>query len=337
VLLSGDFHQLPPPGGDSEGWAFEASCWHDLIDIAVELTHVLRVDPQETTFIKVLEQVQEGALDDVGWNFLQNLHEKPSQPGQVPTEIVATNKLADEINELHLQKTMAANSNPEAPDVKYEVVTRTDSSMRRDTRDKRASAPALLRLCPDALVILTKTVCVGPDNTQLTNGTRCKVVRFIRVSAHLFDVRNPAFDPTVYSLDHRKFMLKHQGLLPVVCPMDAGDGKRSFMIPPATLPCDQGLGTQLPLRLAWALTVHRVQGLSMDATRVHMKGLFAAGQAYVALSRCKTSKGLRVATLPQRLSDGSVPDFKPDPKVRAFYASLRSASPSSAQQQHTAC
>ena len=49
---------------------------------------------------------------------------------------------------------------------------------------------------------------------------------------------------------------------------------------------------QLPLRLAWALTIHRVQGMTLEKAELRMREIFEYGQGYVGFSRVKTLDGL---------------------------------------------
>lgn len=74
-----------------------------------------------------------------------------------------------------------------------------------------------------------------------------------------------------------------------------------------------GRYTQLPLRLGWATTIHKAQGLTLERVHVDLgKGAFAPGQTYVALSRSKTEGGLTLER-PVRASDLMV-----DPRVLGF-------------------
>merc|ERR1712217_573116 len=71
---------------------------------------------------------------------------------------------------------------------------------------------------------------------------------------------------------------------------------------------------QTPLRLSWAITIHKSQGMSIDYLEVDLKNVFEAGQAYVALSRARTLDGLRVLSYDPR-------KFWTSAKVVEFYKS----------------
>ncbi len=76
---------------------------------------------------------------------------------------------------------------------------------------------------------------------------------------------------------------------------------------------------QIPLRLAWAITVHKSQGMSLDAAHMDLSDTFEYGQGYVALSRVRTLAGLSLAGLNQRA-------LEVHPKIRAKDAEFRSIS-----------
>ncbi|MCE7527725.1 MULTISPECIES: ATP-dependent RecD-like DNA helicase [unclassified Polynucleobacter] len=75
-----------------------------------------------------------------------------------------------------------------------------------------------------------------------------------------------------------------------------------------------GTYTQIPLMLAWAVTIHKSQGKTLDKVRVDLSsGTFASGQVYVALSRCRSIEGISLQKPIQ------VRDVQCDPEIKRFY------------------
>ena len=80
----------------------------------------------------------------------------------------------------------------------------------------------------------------------------------------------------------------------------------------------KGFFKQYPLKLAWAITIHKSQGLTFDNIYLDIgRGAFAPGQTYVALSRCRTLSGVHLK------KDISVKDILCDPRVKQFFDYVR--------------
>jgi len=76
---------------------------------------------------------------------------------------------------------------------------------------------------------------------------------------------------------------------------------------------------QIPLALAWATTIHKSQGMTLDWVSVNYQKAFAPGQAYVGLSRCRSPIGLQVIGVPGRKLEDV---FTVDPRVKAFHKGM---------------
>jgi ATP-dependent exoDNAse (exonuclease V) alpha subunit len=73
--------------------------------------------------------------------------------------------------------------------------------------------------------------------------------------------------------------------------------------------------TNFPVNLAYAMTVHKAQGATLEQLRVDLRGLWEPGQAYVALSRARGAAGLYIEGWDQR-------SIKVDPVVEAFHRQI---------------
>ncbi len=130
---------------------------------------------------------------------------------------------------------------------------------------KNCLSPEVLELRIDAMVMCTK------NNFEVgyVNGTLARVLRF-----------------------------DHEDGYPVI---ETSDGREIKMVPQnwTIQENDKMLAqiTQIPLRLAWAITVHKSQGMSLDAAEIDLRNAFTYGQGYVAISRVRSLAGMKVIGL----------------------------------------
>lgn len=278
LLMIGDLHQLPPVVRDEEWQQMRADYRTPYFFgstelaragvITIQLKHIYR--QSDAKFIDLLNRVRHDSLDADTLEVLNSRYRGPDfTPAADEDYITLTshNRTANAINERQL------NTLPGQLHTFEATVTGTfPSSMYPND--------ATLQFRVGAQVMFNKN-----DTTEhrYFNG---KIGRITAITGERITVQCPdeeEIDVTPVEWENRKYEL---------------NAKTKEV-------SDDVIGTysQHPLRLAWAITIHKSQGLTFDRVIIDAADAFAHGQVYVALSRCKTFEGI---VLRSRIADRSV-------------------------------
>ena len=288
LLMIGDLQQLAPVAKDSEWellkphydtiYFFSSRALRETSFVGIELLEVFR--QQDNRFISILNKVRDNCLDAEALSALNKRYIADFQPKEKDGYITLCthNAQAGRINESKLralkteEHTFTANVTGNFPEYSFP----TDFE---------------LTLKEGAQVMFVKN---DPSREKLFyNG---KIGQIVEIS------------------DEEIFVQCPDGELPIaVSPLTWENVK--YMLNAETNAIDEsveGAFTQFPLKLAWAITIHKSQGLTFEKAVISAEASFAHGQVYVALSRCKTLEGM-VLSAPIRLdnilSDSTVRGF----------------------------
>ena len=286
-----------PPVNIKGGFAFQAKCWNKLLDKSVLLTKVYRQgDP---VLLDVLAEARVGALSDRSVSVLRE-HERnppPEPPASAEGPAVEFTRLECknvDVDRGNTERLEALKADP------YNFVANDYDPT--GYRLKSLTAPSSLTLKVGAQVMLLKNL--DPDN-NLVNGSRGVVTRF----THWTDGRreDPEFTlPKGWSKDTQLPVVNFGGADKVMTPrrweITEGEDVKAYR-------------EQLPLRLAWVLSVHKSQGMTISHLDLNLRGVFEYGQAYVALSRGVSMEGIRI----RNFEPGG---FKASGTVKEFYRAL---------------
>ena len=295
IIAFGDFYQLPPVRDlededvifDNEaGYAFECNEWDETFGKEVlELKYVWRQEDVE--FVDMLSKLRVGVVTEELSSFMEarliKFQEAVKAAGFVGdvTHILPRTKDVAEHNEVCLSALEATTG---VVRMVYTAVDKAvdvnlDDLVLQRMLDKSLMAPRSLPLCVGARVAM----CDGSLHDQgVYNGTTGVVVRFVRWE-----------NPTMV----------HDGFdsVPVVRFHTVSAGTKDVVVIPSTMSLQSVVRDgpyaqreQLPLMLAWGVTVHRVQGLSLDRAVLDLGAAFCAGMVYVCLSRVRTMDGVFV-------------------------------------------
>ncbi|GAA0150630.1 hypothetical protein LIER_09529 [Lithospermum erythrorhizon] len=291
LVVSGDFFQLPPimNKGENDGkvFAFEANCWNQSFDLHIELTKIFRqADPQ---LIKVLQEIRKGAVDSESMEIL----EKRSFQSVPDPSVVQLFPHTEDVKRVNKIKMDSLESNI----IAYNASDTGKGHWKR-LLDK-GIALERLELCVGARVMLIKNLNIFG---KLVNGATGTITRF-----------NFYLDPMDKNDMDIRSICEYGNYLPVV-KFDSGT---EMVITPETWQVMDGdkvvaQRKQIRLMLAWAMSIHKCQGMTLDSLHTDLKRAFGPAMVYVALSRVKSFSGLY-------LSGFDPAKIKAHPKVVQFY------------------
>ncbi len=268
LLLFGDVHQLSPviqrelyPYFDEAYggiYFFHAPAFREAVCQMLELTEVFR--QKDGDFVSVLNAIRDGRAG-------------PEELGVLNARVMPLDKVADPSSAVILTPTNQAafDLNREALGRLKGAVTPFEATVTGQFEEAAFPTEKVLHLKPGAKVVLLRNDPKG----RWVNGSLAEIVLIkggqvhIAVNNEVHELEPVTWENTRYGLDEESGELTSTAI---------------------------GKFRQLPIRLAWAMTIHKAQGLTLDAVYLDLgRGSFAHGQTYVALSRCKTLAGLGLA------------------------------------------
>jgi len=296
LLMIGDLFQLPPVYQNdwhllkkfyNGPYFFDSLAFKKQPMLTFELTKVHR--QKDPIFIEILNCVRNGSISEQLLNQL-NQHYKPLPKNDEIADYVTLtthNPLVKQINEDRLSELSG-----KAYHFKAEIIG--------DFAKEAYPTEEELLLKENALVMFIRNDTSGKK--QFYNGRTAKitsisgdVIKVIFLDDHTaYELSRETWDNTKYSLS------------------DA-DQK--------VVESSAGAFSQFPIRLAWAITIHKSQGLTFEKAIIDVGAAFAHGQAYVALSRCRSLEGL---ILKEKVK---INNLITDPMVNNFMSKAQSEIP----------
>ena len=289
LLLCGDFCQLPPVG--SSEYCFQSELFMDNIDCYL-LDKIFR-QQHDPVFQDILNGLRFGVLSTEHKELLKGriVSSPGEKDGIIPTQLFPTNVEVNSINEKELEKLLSISNEIKVYGA-ISKVTEPDGNVLASKHSLYKKAIELLeksymtenslKLCVGAQVMLVYNLSVEEG---LANGSRGVVTGFLKGN------------PIVRFLNGiERAVVRHEFT-----------SELSF----ATV-----TRQQIPLKLAWAITIHKSQGLTLDYVVTNLRSVFIPSQIYVSLSRVKCLEGLFLTGI----NFGRVGC---DPIVKEFYEQLQ--------------
>ncbi|PIP86777.1 helicase [Candidatus Campbellbacteria bacterium CG22_combo_CG10-13_8_21_14_all_43_18] len=259
VILSGDFFQLPPVSrpGDDDRYAFESPVWRELNPVVCYLLGTYR--HEDDVLKKILDSIRRRDISqDLRRKLFSKIEEKNWE---------RDNSLKD-VTRLYTHNADVDREN----EARLGQIKKEEFSYEMKTRGKKHLAESL------------KKWCLAPENLRLKEGAQVMFVKNDTQKRYVNGTRGMVIGkegglPVVKTLSGKKILAEYAEWV------FEEDGRVVAQI------------EQIPLRLAWAITVHKSQGMTLDEAHINLSKSFTPGQGYVGLSRIKSMSGLFLSGL----------------------------------------
>lgn len=281
LVFTGDFFQLGPIQRDRKTtkFIFEDYIFGELMDECVHLTEVYR--QRSNDFVDMLHKIRVGNVNDELVNKIQqtSLNKLKNDLGITPTVLFCKNIDVDVINARGIAKL-------EGKEYKFPAIDKFRNAETKEIYKGLFTYKHELILKVGAQVMLVKNLDVAKG---LVNGSRGVITEIIEDDP----IDCPGGKVMVKFMDGSEHAISPDAQTFTDDPSHKVSGGYSDPIILASR-------LQLPLKLAYALTIHKSQGLSIDYLHVDLKGAFSPGQAYVALSRATSFDTLKVTNFTKK-------------------------------------
>ena len=303
LIFSGDFYQLPPVGNkddlDTQRFCFESDNWNTIFkqDCQIQLIKIFR--QTDEIYSTILNQIREGKikkksnellLQYVGREADENLVVEPTKlfPTKNKVEYINNSKMSaldTEENEYIVKHILDVEMTAEERRLRLQY-TREDIQTELDYLSGNLICDKNIKIKVGAQVMCIINIPSTTNDEMICNGSQGIVTRFCQTT-------------------NQPIVKYHNGIEMVM-------GRHVW--PSENIP---GIGvSQVPLILAWALTIHKSQGATLDTAEIDVgSGIFECGQTYVALSRVKSLNGLYLTSF-------DAGRIKINKKVKEYYELL---------------
>jgi len=259
IVVVGDFYQLPPVSkmGKKVEFAFSSQAWKDAQFTCCYLHEQHR--QSEDAFIDILTAIRERKLEKKHIDILKSHdHGDLNLP---KTQLFTHNIDADRINMMELQNISG--------EEKIFKMSSEGNEYLVEMLKKNCLSPEILKLKIGATVMLTRNKFEEDGTCEYVNGTLGEIVGYYQDQ------------PVVQTVDGRRIIVARAEWS---IEENDYDGGRKVV---AAI-------KQFPLKLAWAITIHKSQGMSLDAATIDLSKVFECGQGYVAVSRVRSLAGITI-------------------------------------------